>query len=76
MAQQCSFQIIIKVLIGQNMLTSNIWWLESVKERQTNIEHINAKPMIANTLTRGLTPKVFKTHVANMSIVETFDVFG
>ncbi|XP_038970582.1 secreted RxLR effector protein 161-like [Phoenix dactylifera] len=49
---------------------------DKVKEGQTKIEHINTKAMIANPLTKRLATKVFKTHIANMGIVETFDVFG
>lgn len=32
--------------------------------------------MIVNLLTEGLAHKVFKTHVANMDIVETFNISG
>ncbi|XP_022865608.1 uncharacterized protein LOC111385452 [Olea europaea var. sylvestris] len=42
-----------------------------VKERQTKTEHIITEVMIVDLLTKGLDPKVFKTHVANMGIVET-----
>jgi hypothetical protein len=49
---------------------------DRVKEGQTKIEHVNTEVMIADPLTKGLAPKVFKTHVTNMGIVETFDVFG
>ena len=49
---------------------------DRVKEGQTKIEHINTEAMVADPLTKGLAPKVFKTHVTNMGIVETFDIFG
>ncbi len=49
---------------------------DKVKEGQTKIEHINTEVMIADPLTKGLAPKVFKTHIANMGIVETFDILG
>ncbi|CAI9784971.1 unnamed protein product [Fraxinus pennsylvanica] len=48
---------------------------DRVKEGQTKIEHINAETIIADPLTNGLTPEIFKTRVTNMGIVETFDVF-
>lgn len=46
------------------------------KEGHMKIEYISTNAMIADPLTNGLTPKVFKTHVANMDIVESFDSFG
>lgn len=48
---------------------------DRVKKGQTKIDHINIEAMITNPLTKGLAPKIFKTHVANMAIVETFDIF-
>ncbi|KAG2701138.1 hypothetical protein I3760_06G030100 [Carya illinoinensis] len=49
---------------------------DRIKEGETKIEHINTEAMFADPLTKGLAPKVFKTNVTNMNIVETFDVFG
>lgn len=49
---------------------------DRVKKQQTKIDHINTEAMIVDLLINGLAPKVFKTHVANMGIVKTFDFFG
>ena len=49
---------------------------EKTLELQTSIIHIATEEMIADPLTKGLPPKVFKEHVTHMGLVESFDVFG
>uniref|UniRef100_A0A2N9HJJ0 Reverse transcriptase Ty1/copia-type domain-containing protein n=1 Tax=Fagus sylvatica TaxID=28930 RepID=A0A2N9HJJ0_FAGSY len=52
---------------------------EKIQELQTSIVHIATEEMIADPLTKGLPPKVFKEHVTHMysyGLVESFDVFG
>jgi transposase InsO family protein len=49
---------------------------EKILELQTSIIHIATEEMIADPLTKGLPPKVFKKHVTHMGLVESFDVFG
>uniref|UniRef100_A0A2N9HTC6 Reverse transcriptase domain-containing protein n=1 Tax=Fagus sylvatica TaxID=28930 RepID=A0A2N9HTC6_FAGSY len=49
---------------------------EKILELQTSIIHIATEEMIADPLTKGLPPKVFKEHVTHMGLVESFDVFG
>ena len=47
-----------------------------VKKRDVEIEHIRTDAMIADPLTKGLPPGIFRAHVANMGVVESFDVLG
>lgn len=47
-----------------------------VKEGAIVVEHIDTDSMLADPLTKGLRPVVFKRHVENMGIVSSFDVFG
>ncbi|KAJ7972126.1 Retrovirus-related Pol polyprotein from transposon TNT 1-94 [Quillaja saponaria] len=47
-----------------------------VKKGDIVFEYIETEKMIADPLTKGLRTEVFKSHVDNMSIVESFDVFG
>uniref|UniRef100_A0A2N9EWH4 Integrase catalytic domain-containing protein n=1 Tax=Fagus sylvatica TaxID=28930 RepID=A0A2N9EWH4_FAGSY len=49
---------------------------EKILELQTSIIHIAIEEMIADPLTKGLPPKVFKEHVTHMGFVESFDIFG
>jgi len=44
---------------------------EEVKKRRVLIEHVSTELMIADPLTKGLSPKVFTDHVKNMSIICT-----
>ena len=48
---------------------------EKVQESQITMEQIATENMIADPLTKGLTPKVFQEHVTNMGLVSSFDVF-
>uniref|UniRef100_A0A2N9GYL9 Reverse transcriptase Ty1/copia-type domain-containing protein n=1 Tax=Fagus sylvatica TaxID=28930 RepID=A0A2N9GYL9_FAGSY len=48
---------------------------EKILELQTSIIYIATEEMIADPLTKGLPPKVFKEHVTHMGLVESFDVF-
>ena len=47
---------------------------EKILELQTSIIHIATEEMVADPLTKGLPPKVFKEHVTQMRLVESFDV--
>ena len=42
---------------------------ERVQEKQISIEHIGTSSMLADPLTKGLTPKVFHEHTAHMGVV-------
>ena len=44
-----------------------------VKKGDIVIEHIRIEFMLANPLTKGLKPIVFKEHVVNMGVIESFD---
>ena len=41
---------------------------EHVKERRVSIEHISTQLLIADPLTKGLTPKTFNEHVERMGL--------
>ena len=47
-----------------------------VKKNDIIVEYIGTNFMLADPLTKGLRPIVFKNHVENMGIVSSFDVFG
>jgi hypothetical protein len=47
-----------------------------VKDDTIVVEHIDTNSMLADPLTKGLRPIVFKSHIGNMGIVSSFDVFG
>jgi hypothetical protein len=47
-----------------------------VKDGTIVVEHIDTNSMLADPLTKGLRPTVFKSHIGNMGIVSSFDVFG
>ena len=49
---------------------------EKILELQISIIHIATEKMIADPLTKGLPPLVFKENVTHMGLVESFDVFG
>ncbi len=40
------------------------------------IKHINTELILADPLTKGLRPIVFKGHVSNMGVMESFNIFG
>jgi len=42
-----------------------------VQKRKMSIEHISTDLMIADTLTKGLPPKLYAGHVQNMDIMST-----
>ena len=46
---------------------------ELVQKCDITIEHIRTESMLADPLTKGLCPNVFKGHVCNMGILESFD---
>ena len=47
-----------------------------VKEGNIVVKHIDTNSMLADPLTKGLKPIVFKSHVENMGIVSSFNVLG
>ena len=47
---------------------------ERVQSGQISIEHIGTNSMIADPLTKGLMPKVFKEHTARMGVALLDDV--
>ncbi|XP_060195238.1 secreted RxLR effector protein 161-like [Lycium barbarum] len=49
---------------------------DMVKGKDIVIEHISTDLMLADPLTKGLRPVVFKQHVDNMGVVESFDLLG
>ena len=42
---------------------------ERVQDRQIVIEHIGTNSMLADPLTKGLTPKAFHEHIAHMGVI-------
>ena len=44
-----------------------------MKKGDIVIEHIRTKSMLTDPLTKGLKPIVFKEHVVNMGVIESFD---
>ena len=42
---------------------------ERVQDRQISIEHIGTNSMLADPLTKGLTPKVYHEHTAHMGVI-------
>ena len=42
---------------------------ERVQEKVVTIEHINTEMMIADPMTKGLSPKLFKDHVEHMGLI-------
>src|SRR5262249_61474835 len=49
---------------------------DMVKKGDIKVEYINTEVMIANPLTNGLRPIIFKRYVESMSVIESFDVLG
>ena len=47
---------------------------ERVQSGQVSIEHISTNSMIADPLTKGLPPKVFHEHVAQMGVLSLDDI--
>lgn len=47
---------------------------DKIKDGLIVIKHTNAEAMIADPLTKGLAPKVFKEHVIKMGVVSSFDI--
>ena len=43
---------------------------DEVKKGTIHIQHIGTKYMIADPLTKGLSPKIFSEHVMNMGIID------
>ena len=43
---------------------------ERVQSEQISIEHLGTNSMIADSLTKGLSPKIFHEHVAHMSVLQ------
>ena len=46
---------------------------EEVQKQRVTIEHISTNFMIANPLTKGLSPKTFSEHVERMGIIAHHD---
>jgi hypothetical protein len=44
---------------------------ERVQDRTINLEHIGTKEMLADPLTKGLPPHIFKEHVSVMGLMES-----
>lgn len=49
---------------------------EKIMASYINVEHISTEQMLADPLTKGLTPKVFQEHVAHMGLIESSVVFS
>jgi hypothetical protein len=46
---------------------------EKIQDQTISLEHINTKKMIADPLTKGLPPSVFREHLAGMGIRKSLD---
>ena len=46
---------------------------EEVQKQRVSIEHISTKLMVANPLTKGLPPNIFREHVERMGIMGSLD---
>jgi hypothetical protein len=46
---------------------------EKIQDQTISLEHINTKKMIADPLTKGLPPSVFREHLADMGIRKSLD---
>jgi hypothetical protein len=44
---------------------------EKIQDQTISLEHISTKKMIADPLTKGLPPSVFREHLAGMSLKES-----
>ncbi|XP_039135092.1 secreted RxLR effector protein 161-like [Dioscorea cayenensis subsp. rotundata] len=49
---------------------------ELVKKGDIAIDRIGTADMMADPLTKGLSPSVFEKHISNMELVKSFDIFG
>ena len=49
---------------------------EKVHESYISVDHVRTEHMLSDSLTKGLTPKVFQEHVTRMGLVESFDVLS
>lgn len=49
---------------------------EQVKKGKVIVEHIEIEFMLVDLLTKGLCPNIFKGHITNMGLVESFDILG
>lgn len=47
-----------------------------VKDGTRVVEHNDTNPMLVDPLTKRLKPVILKSHIENMAIVSSFDVFG
>jgi hypothetical protein len=43
---------------------------EKIQDQTINLEHISTKKILADPLTNGLPPSVFREHLAGMSLRE------
>jgi hypothetical protein len=46
---------------------------QKIQDQTISLEHISTKKMIADSLTKGLPPIVFKEHLASMGLRESYD---
>jgi hypothetical protein len=44
---------------------------DRIWDQTVEIEHISTKQMLADLLTKGLTPNIFRDHVASMGLLES-----
>jgi hypothetical protein len=44
---------------------------EKIQDQTISLEHISTKKMIADSLTKGLPPTVFREHLAGMGLKES-----
>jgi hypothetical protein len=44
---------------------------DKVRDQIINLEHISTEKMLADPLTKGLPPNVFREHVAGMGLKES-----
>jgi hypothetical protein len=44
---------------------------DRVQDQTSEIEHISIKQMLADPLTKGLPPNIFRDHVADMGLLES-----
>ena len=44
---------------------------DKVQDQTISLEHIRTKDMLADPLTKGLPPNVFKEHIASMGLMES-----
>jgi hypothetical protein len=44
---------------------------DRIRDKTISLEHIGTKDMVADPLTKGLPPNVFKEHLADMGLRES-----